>query len=147
MSKLDSAEATLKPRILVINDNPEFLEMIQDFLADEGYDVGVFPKSQGAIDRIRQLMPDVVVLDVMFGHAAEGWALLDMIKLDPATKDLPVLLCTAATKEVREVAPSLDAKGISYLEKPFELQEFLERLNRLVTHTASASNTLEPPQA
>jgi CheY-like chemotaxis protein len=127
------------PRVLVINDNPEFLEMIEDLLEDEGYAVSVFAKSQGAIERVREARPDVVVLDVMFGHSAEGWALLDMIKLEPSTKDIPILVCSAATKEVREIAPSLDAKGISYLEKPFELNDFVERLNRLLGRAASSS--------
>ena len=51
-----------------------------------------------------------------------------MLYLDPATRSIPVILCSAATWQVPETVPSLAGKGILWLEKPFELEKLLELL-------------------
>ena len=51
-----------------------------------------------------------------------------MLYLDPETRTIPVILCSAATRQVQEAVPSLAAKGILWLEKPFELEKLLELL-------------------
>jgi CheY-like chemotaxis protein len=121
-----------KKRITVINDYPAFLEMVSQALNDEGYDVQAIPKFQGAFDQLKDWESDLIVLDLVLGNAEAGWELLDLIKFDPQTSKLPVLLCSAATKDVREVAPSLSAKGVEYLEKPFELDVFLDKLAKML---------------
>lgn len=115
-------------RVTVVNDHPEFLALMADFLGDEGYEVTTIPKHQGAFDQIKQSGPDVVICDLLFENMPVGWTLIDMLHLDPATRAIPVILCTVATKQVQEVAPSLAAKGILWLEKPFELEKLLALL-------------------
>jgi CheY-like chemotaxis protein len=121
-----------KKRISVINDYPPFLEMITEALDAEGYEVQPIPKHQGAFDQVKAWRPDLIVLDLVLGNATIGWGLLDQIKLDPEMEKIPILLCSAATKEIREIAPSLMAKGVDYLEKPFELDIFLQKVARLI---------------
>jgi CheY-like chemotaxis protein len=117
-----------KKRVMVINDHPEFLTLLADFLGEEGYEVIAIPKHQGAFEQVKQGSPDVIICDLIFDNMPSGWALLDMIYLDPATRSIPVILCTAATRQVQEVVPSLVSKGILWLEKPFELEKLLELL-------------------
>jgi CheY-like chemotaxis protein len=57
-----------------------------------------------------------------------GWALLDMLYLDPETRAIPVILCSAATRQVQEASASFAGKGIIWLEKPFELETLLDLL-------------------
>jgi CheY-like chemotaxis protein len=121
----------VKKRVTVVNDNAEFLALMSDFLVEEGYDVTTLPKHQGAFEQIKESRPDIVICDLMFGTLAAGWALIDMLHLDPDTRTIPVILCTVATKEVQEVAASLAAKGIVWLEKPFELERLLDTLSGL----------------
>ena len=78
--------------------------------------------------RLRTQHYDVIICDLMFGTLAAGWAVIDMLHLDPETRSIPLILCTVATKEVQEAAASLTAKGIVWLEKPFELERLLELL-------------------
>ena len=52
-------------RVTVVNDHPEFLALMADFLGDEGYEVTTIPKHQGAFDQIKQSSPDVVICDLM----------------------------------------------------------------------------------
>jgi CheY-like chemotaxis protein len=117
-----------KKRVTVVNDHPEFLNLMVEFLTDEGYDVTPIPKHQGAFEQIKADLPDIIVCDLLFDNTPAGWALLDMLYLDPVTRAVPVILCTAATRQVQEIAPSLAGKGILWLEKPFELESLLALL-------------------
>lgn len=120
---------TQKKRVTVVNDHPEFLALLADFLGEEGYDVLTIPKHQGAFDQIKNSKPYIIICDLMFDNMPAGWALLDMLYLDPETRPIPVILCSAATKQVQEAAASFAGKGIVWLEKPFELEKLLELLD------------------
>jgi CheY-like chemotaxis protein len=114
--------------IMVVNDAPEFLELMTDFLEEEGYHVTTFPKHQGAFERIKDGNPDLLICDLVLDNEVSGFALLDMLYLDPVTRAIPTILCTAAIDKVREISPSLAAKGIRWLEKPFEIEKLLEMI-------------------
>lgn len=113
-------------RITVVNDHPEFLELMIDFLSEEGYTVTTIAKHQGAFQQIKETRPDLVICDLVFENMPAGWALLDMLYLDPETNQIPLILCSAAIKQVQEIAPSLASKGIAWLEKPFRLDEMID---------------------
>jgi CheY-like chemotaxis protein len=117
-----------KKRVTVVNDHPEFLALLNDFLSEEGYEVTIIPKHQGAFEQIKSSLPDVVICDLIFDNMPAGWALLDMLYLDPETRAIPVILCSAATRQVQEAAASFAGKGILWLEKPFALEALLEML-------------------
>jgi CheY-like chemotaxis protein len=112
-------------RITVVNDHPEFLDLMVDFLNEEGYTVTALAKHQGAFQQIKEAKPDLVICDLVFENMPAGWAVLDMLHLDPETTHIPLILCSAAVKQVQEIAPSLAAKGIAWLEKPFRLDDLL----------------------
>lgn len=128
-----------KRRISVVNDYPAFLDMISEALDGEGYEVQMIPKHQGAFEQLKSWEPELIVLDLVLGNAAAGWGLLDQIKFDPEIGRLPILLCSAATKEIREVEPSLQAKGVEYLEKPFELETFLQKISKMLDRMEPAT--------
>lgn len=117
-----------KKRITVVNDHPEFLALLHEFLTEEGYDVTAIPKHQGAFEQIKASLPDIVICDLIFDNMPAGWAVLDMLYLDPSTRSIPVILCSAATRPVQEAVPSFAGKGILWLEKPFALETLLEML-------------------
>jgi CheY-like chemotaxis protein len=115
-------------RVTVVNDHHDFLNLLADFLSEEGYEVTTIAKHQGAFQQIKESQPDVVVCDLLFDNMPAGWSLLDMLYLDPATRAIPLILCSAATRQVQEVEASLTSKGILWLEKPFELEKLLDML-------------------
>lgn len=133
-----------KKRVIVVNDHPEFLSLMVDFLSDEGYDVVPLPKHQGAFEQIKLAQPDIVICDLMFDHMPAGWAVLDMLVLDPETRTIPLVLCSAAIRQVQEVAPSLAAKGILWLEKPFELEQLLDILENIDDNPVVKLRTTTP---
>lgn len=128
-----------KKRLIVVNDNADFLVLMSDFLAEEGYDVTTLTKHQGAFDVIKEAVPDMIICDLMFGAVPAGWALVDMLYLDPETRPIPLILCTVASKEVQEALPSLQSKGILWLEKPFELEALLDMLGRIDRNTMAGA--------
>jgi len=117
-----------KKHVMVVNDHPEFLALLSEFLDEEGYEVSVLPKHQGAFEQIKASNPDIVICDLIFDNIPAGWALLDMLYLDPETRAIPVIMCSAVTRQVEEAVPSLAGKGILWLEKTFELEKLLELL-------------------
>jgi CheY-like chemotaxis protein len=125
--------------VMVVNDYPEFLELMVELLQDEGYAVTVLAKHQGAFQEIKKIRPDVVVCDLVFGNEMAGFGLLDMLHLDPETRTIPLILCTAATEKVREIAPSLSAKGIQWLEKPFTIEALAALLTKVLGGKADSS--------
>lgn len=132
---------TTKKRVTVVNDHPEFLDLLADFLGEEGYTVTTLPKHQGAFEQIKASQPSVVICDLMFDNYPAGWALIDMLYLDPETRPIPIILCSAATKYVQEITPSLAGKGILWLEKPFELEKLLTLLATLDSNPESKLRT------
>lgn len=134
-----------KKRITVVNDHAEFLALLAEFLEEEGYDVTTLAKHQGAFDQIKESKPDIVICDLIFGNMPEGWALLDMLYLDPATRKIATILCSAATEFVREIEASLSAKGIVWLEKPFELEKLLEILKHIESDQTSKLRRIAAP--
>jgi CheY-like chemotaxis protein len=122
---------TIRTRITLINDNPEYLQLIVDFLSPENYEIITIPQHQDGFDQILESNPDIIVCDVTFDNEQRGFALIDMLYLDPRTRDIPFILCASATQRVQEVSPSLAAKNITWLEKPFEIEELISLLKRI----------------
>ncbi len=111
--------------ILVVNDTQDILEIFRLLLESEGYKVTLssFPLQKAA--DIVQLDPDLIILDVVFGEEKLGWQMLQMLKMQPVTAPIPVIICTASEKSVREMEGYLVSKNVLVVYKPFELDDLL----------------------
>jgi CheY-like chemotaxis protein len=134
-----------KKNVTVVNDHPEFLALITEFLTEEGYEITAIPKHQGAFEQIKASRPDIVICDLIFDNMPAGWALLDMLYLDPDTRPIPVILCSAATRQVQEASASFAGKGIIWLEKPFELETLLDLLEGIDDNPLAKLRTQATP--
>jgi CheY-like chemotaxis protein len=97
-----------------------------------GFRVISTQEGKGALDMARREKPDLVVLDVMLPDM-DGWEVLQALKADPATCDIPVLVCSALREEKRSVAKGADG----YLQKPVLYEDFLEALSLMHMEPAS----------
>src|SRR4051794_16706871 len=123
------AKDTRQQHILVVNDTPEILDMFQVLLGDEGFQVTVdrFTVEAGEMHcRIKKLKPDLIVLDYMIGREDSGWQVLQLLKMDPATRDIPVVICTAAVQQVEQIRNHLDEMGVGVVLKPFDIDHLLD---------------------
>ena len=126
-------------RVTVVNDNPEFLELIGDILADERYASTLIDGDEpGTVDRIRASKPDLLMIDLRMGRdELEGWKLAQQVRRDPELQQLPVLVCSADTValDAREEELS-DMRSVATLAKPFDIDELSEAIDGLLSESA-----------
>lgn len=114
--------------LFVVNDTPEILELFTNMFEAEGYRVTTdrFTIEMGAMmTRIRDLRPDLIVLDFLIGGESQGWQLLQLLRMDRETRDIPVVVCTAAVAVVTDLQPHLDEMGVAVVLKPFDIDHLL----------------------
>ena len=116
--------------IAVVNNDTDFLALMNDLLTLEGYRTTVCREGDRAYAFVKEIQPDLVVLDVRLNHAEQGWTILELLRLDPATTRIPVIVCSADAQFLREKAVSLRDLRCDTLEKPFDLDMLLEKVAR-----------------
>ena len=114
-------------RILVIDDLPENVFMLQDRLENEGYEVVTAYDGKTGIAKATSDMPDLILLDVMMPEMT-GIEVCKILKQDPGTADIPIIIVTAKSG-ADDAKEGLDAGALDYIKKPFEKVEMLARIN------------------
>ena len=122
-----------RAHIALINDDTAFLDLMRDLLvADEGYEVSICKEWDGAYEFVKRAQPDLVIQDITIGGEEKGWTILNLLTLDPATRPIPVIVCSAAVQSLNEHQPMLDRFGITALPKPFDVNELLSTIERVI---------------
>jgi DNA-binding response OmpR family regulator len=119
-------------RTAVVNDDTHFLQLMDELLTEEGYSVQRFLEGGVVYDGIRRQEPDAIILDVRMEHPETGWQLLELFKLDPHLTRKPIIVCSADVSALRERSAYLESKGCAVLPKPFDLDDLLTLLRRLL---------------
>jgi len=131
---------TRRPRISVVNDNPDFLELMSAILdEDAGYDVTLFDGEKTTVAEIVAARPELIIIDLVLG-AASGWEIVTLSRAEPALADLPIVVCSADVTTLRERADELERIGnVHVLEKPFSIDEITEIVERLIGRSAAVT--------
>jgi CheY-like chemotaxis protein len=123
-----------RPHILVVNDSQAILDLLRDLLSDEGYRVSVAIEPLD-LTRIKALAPDLIVQDLLFADGSQqtGWHFLTLVRLDPETAHIPMILCTAAMDPIKDpdMAENLNRLGVRVLLKPFNLDDLLAAITEV----------------
>ena len=117
-----------KPLIAIVNDDTAFLELMHDLLEEEGYETVIEKERGDAPKVIRDKHPALVILDIRMDHPESGMQILEIIRLDPQTTSIPVIVCSADHRFLVEKEPILREKHCEILEKPFDLQDLLTKV-------------------
>ena len=129
-----------KRRIAVIDDDAVFVELMHDLLGNgEGYDVVSTSHWPNGLDFIKATCPDLVILDLMMGREQTGWAVLDLLRSDPATAAIPVILCSAATPALRQCSLGGSRHAVETVAKPFDVDDLLGVIQRLLAHNSTTA--------
>lgn len=115
-----------KPKILVIEDEPDLLEVIQYNLEREGHKVVVCRNGEQGLSRIRTDNPDLVILDLML-PGMDGVEVCRQVKADPVTKAIPIIMVTAKGEE-SDIVLGLGIGADDYITKPFSPRELVARV-------------------
>jgi CheY-like chemotaxis protein len=121
-----------KPLIAVVNDDTLFLELMHDLLTQEGYRAAIWKEGDTAFEMIKEHEPQLVILDIRMEHPDTGWMILELIRLNPATARIPVIICSADTQRIREKETYLREKWCDVLEKPFILEDLLRKVRTFI---------------
>lgn len=115
-----------KKTLLVIEDNEGIIRVFQGHLADYGYLVIGATAAEEALKIARELAPVAITLDIMM-PTQDGWEILQALKSDPATRSIPVIICSV----LEDPGLALSLGAVAYLQKPVSQAALLETLNRL----------------
>ncbi|WP_375282150.1 response regulator transcription factor [Pseudooctadecabacter sp.] len=118
-------------RVLLIEDEPNIIEAISYLLSRDGWTVHTHSNGETAMDKVRQGVPELIILDVML-PGRSGYDILRDLRADPETAEVPVMMLTARGQaRDREMATSLGAT--QFMTKPFSNAEVLDSVRALAT--------------
>jgi CheY-like chemotaxis protein len=112
-------------RIAVVDNDRTYLEIIRDLLEDEGYIVVTHDDLSTGCTFLKQVRPDLVIVDILQQRKPLGLTLLADLRQDGATRALPVIVVSADAFILKDYAAQFHADGFAILGKPFEFQELV----------------------
>ena len=120
-----------KKVVVCIEDEPEMIDLVKLILGRKGFElVGAVGGREG-LETVRQLKPDLVLLDLMMPDM-DGWEVYQKMKTDEELKEIPVIVVTAKAQSIDKVLGLHIAKVEDYVTKPFGPQELLQAVNKVL---------------
>jgi two-component system phosphate regulon response regulator PhoB len=120
----------MKTRILVVDDEPDALELIEVNLKAAGYEVLGAANGRQALEKARAAQPALVLLDVMLPEV-DGLEVCKNLRRDPRTASIPIIMLTARAAEIDRVV-GLELGADDYITKPFSPRELILRVKNLL---------------
>jgi CheY-like chemotaxis protein len=124
-----------RTHVVVVNDNPEFLDLMADILHDERYPTTVIDGDRDdAVELIIAAVPQVLIIDLRLGREElHGWQVLQEVRANPDLSELPTLICTGDTLAVDALQEQLSGmRRVDTILKPFSIEELLAKLQQLM---------------
>ena len=124
-----------RTHVVVVNDNPEFLDLMADVLHDERYPTTVIDGDRDdAVELIYAAVPQVLIIDLRLGkEELHGWQVLQEVRKHPDLREVPTLICSGDTEALGSLAGELsDMRRVDSIAKPFSIDELLSKIQRLL---------------
>ncbi len=118
-----------KPRILAVDDEPDFLELVRFALAG-AYDLHCLSSGEDILDHVAAIEPDLAILDV-YMPGADGFQLGQQIRSDGRFSSLPLLFLTSSKKD-EDFFKALELGAASYLNKPIRAGQLRSRIREIL---------------
>lgn len=123
--------------IVCIEDEPEMIELIRLILSRRGFNVHGAPGGKEGLEMVREILPDLVLLDLMMPEM-DGWGVYQQMKADVSTRDIPVIVVTARAQNIDKVLGLHIAKVDDYIAKPFSPQELIDSVEKIFSPKLSS---------
>jgi two-component system phosphate regulon response regulator PhoB len=126
----------VKPRILVVDDEPDAVELIEFNLKTAGFAVTTASDGEEALKKARSIIPQLIILDLMLPEV-DGLEVCKILRRDPKTSAIPIIMLTAKAAEIDRVL-GLELGADDYVTKPFSPRELVLRVKRLLRSSETA---------
>ena len=127
----ESKESTMPTnRILIADDNPTNVELLDAYLAEVDCDLEIAIDGQDTLDKVAQFHPDLILLDIMMPKIS-GFEVCQKLKEDPATQGIMILMVTALN-EPNDIQRAIEVGCDDFLSKPVQKVELLKRVSNLL---------------
>lgn len=131
MTGLTVREEGPGPKIVVVDDTDEILDLIEEVLTEEGFQVVLCQDASEALETVAAERPALVIADLRMS-GVHGWELVDALLADQRTGRTPIIVCSGAAGELRDAEERVRAQGGDILVKPFDIEELIEKVHGLI---------------
>jgi DNA-binding response OmpR family regulator len=105
-------------KILIVDDEADFVKFLKVKLEEGGYEVTAAHDGQEGLDKVRQIKPDLIILDIMLPKI-DGYKVAGMLRADDQFKNIPIIMLTVKTG-VEDIETGMKMGAVSYISKPFK---------------------------
>ncbi len=133
--------STTKQKILIVDDEPDILELIEYNLKKEGYQVFLARNGQEAVTEAKRSLPDLIVLDIMMPKM-DGIEACRIMRTMPEFKNTFMVFLTARSEEYSEIA-GFNVGADDYIAKPIKPRALVSRINAILRRNAPAEDTVD----
>jgi two-component system alkaline phosphatase synthesis response regulator PhoP len=133
--------STTKQKILIVDDEPDILELIEYNLKKEGYQVFTARNGQEAVTEAKRSLPDLIVLDIMMPKM-DGIEACRIMRTMPEFKNTFMVFLTARSEEYSEIA-GFNVGADDYIAKPIKPRALVSRINAILRRNAPAEDTVD----
>ena len=133
--------AALKQKILIVDDEPEAVELVEFNLRQAGFETIAAAAGDEALKLAKAQLPALVVLDLMLPEV-DGLEVCKLLRRDPSTAKIPILMLTAKAAEIDRVL-GLELGADDYVTKPFSPRELVLRIKKLLQRSVAAAEKPE----
>lgn len=127
-----------KPKILIVDDEPDILELIEYNLRKEGYQVFLAGNGQEAINMAKKVMPDMIILDIMMPKM-DGIEACRVLRSMPEFKNTFMVFLTARSEEYSEIA-GFNVGADDYIAKPIKPRALVSRINAILRRNSQSDD-------
>lgn len=125
----------MRTRVLVVDDEPDLLELVHYNLTKAGYDVACVTSGAEALSHVRLHTPDLIVLDVLLPDI-DGLEVCKALRRNPQTETIPIVMLTARSEDA-DIVAGLELGADDYLTKPFSPRVLLARIKAVLRRQQS----------
>src|SRR5512138_2720363 len=127
--------------LLIVEDVPDILRLLEETLKFKGYNAVTARNGHEALELIQRQRPMLIITDIMMPKL-DGFGLVHRLRINPETRDLPVIFLTATYVALEDKAFALNIGATRFIEKPVNFEKFLQTIEELVTEGPPAAPAL-----
>jgi len=138
-------QVPMQKKILVVEDDPDQLEVVLFTLKNAGFAVGTATNGIDALKKARTVSPDLIILDVMMPEL-DGFAVCETLRGKPATASIPVLMLTGLCSHISRLV-AYESGATDYVIKPFDAEQLVSKVEKLLCQPSGASKAPRKPRS